>query len=77
MMEYFDNIAIGFDQALNTIIGGWPDETFSSRCWRRRGDAVWFKAMTIVDKMFFWQEQHCKESYESERLRRQLPPELR
>ena len=27
-------ILIAIDQLLNTIFGGWPDETFSSRCWR-------------------------------------------
>ena len=77
MIEYFKNILIWFDQGMNTLIGGWPDETFSSRCWRRRGDSTWFKVMTLIDKVLFLQEQHCKQSYDSEKLRMQLPPELR
>lgn len=31
----------------------------------------------LVDGLFFWQREHCKSSYESEREGRQLPPELR
>ena len=27
--------------------------------------------------LFFWQREHCKSSYESEREGRQSPPELR
>ncbi|MCB8573644.1 pseudouridine synthase, partial [Bilophila wadsworthia] len=31
----------------------------------------------LVDGLFFWQSEHCKSSYESEREGRQSPPELR
>ena len=31
----------------------------------------------LVDGLFFWQREHCKSSYESEREGRQSPPELR
>ena len=70
-------ILIAFDQLVNTIFNGWPDETFSSRCWRWSisGKRDWPRK--IVDGIFFWDEDHCKESYESERVGRQLPPELR
>lgn len=70
-------ILIALDQLVNTIFNGWPDETFSSRCWRwsRDGKRDWPRK--LVDGILFWDKNHCRESYESERVGRQLPPELR
>lgn len=66
-------ILIALDQLANTLAGGWADETLSSRCWREgRGTAI-----RAIDTLFFWEEQHCRSSYESERRRLQWPPELR
>ena len=76
-MTYGKHILIGFDQFLNTLFMGWPDETLSSRCWRweQAGIRAWLRK--LVDGLFFWQREHCKSSYESERDGRQSPPELR
>ena len=70
-------IFIAFDQLLNAIIGGYADETFSARCWRRRGDKTWRFFQKLVDKVFFFDKNHCQTSYESERQLNHLPPELR
>lgn len=70
-------ILIALDQLLNTIFNGWPDETFSSRCWRWSKDGKRDWPRRVVDWLFFLEAEHCKSSYESERLGRQLPPELR
>lgn len=70
-------ILIAIDQLLNTIFNGWPDETFSSRCWRWSKDGKRDWPRKLVDGILFWDKNHCRESYESERLGRQLPPELR
>jgi len=44
--------------------------------WRERGRRrAW--PWRVVDGLFFWQREHCKSSYESEREGRQSPPELR
>jgi hypothetical protein len=74
-----DQFFIALDQTLNTTIGtdAWADETFSSRCWRNRAKPVWEKWRKRVDALFFWQHDHCRKSYESEMLRRQLPVEFR
>lgn len=66
-------ILIAIDQLANAIIGGWADETLSSRAWRedRR------RLVAVIDFMFFWENNHCKASYISERQRLQLPPEFR
>ena len=31
----------------------------------------------LVDGLFFWETEHCRNAYESERTHMQLPPELR
>ena len=69
-------ILVALDQLVNTLIGGYADETLSSRAHRRRlrgkGGCAW-----VIDHIFFWQDEHCKASYESELERAQLPVEFR
>lgn len=76
-MMYAKAVLIAIDQLLNALLCGWPDETLSSRCWRwdRDGKRQWPRR--LVDALFFWEKEHCRESYESEQLRMQMPPELR
>lgn len=68
-------LLIALDQTGNCLIGlviggGWADETWSARCWRERR-VRWIK-------FFDWFEKdHCRLSYDSERLRMQSPPEER
>ena len=76
-MTYVKRILIAVDQLLNALFGGWPDETLSSRCWRWSRDRVRAWPLRAVAGLFFWEKEHCRGSYESERLGRQLPPELR
>ena len=70
-------VCVSVDQLANALLGGWPDETLSSRCWRWHVGGVRSWPCRLVDVLFFWDRNHCQESYESERLRRQMPPELR
>lgn len=39
-MTYLEGVLIALDQFINAILGGWPDETLSSRCWRWSRDGV-------------------------------------
>lgn len=70
-------VLIALDQFVNTLCNGWADETLSSRCWRweLNGKRSWPRK--LVDRLFFWDKNHCRESYESELKRLQCPPELR
>lgn len=70
-------VLIALDQLMNTLLNGWADETLSSRCWRweLNGKRSWPRK--LVDALFFWDKNHCRESYESELKRLQCPPELR
>jgi len=71
-------VLIAIDQLFNAMFGGWADETLSARCWRKRNDGQgWEAAYRLIDLLFFWQHQHCRQSYESEQKRRQLPAEYR
>lgn len=76
-MSYIRRLLIAVDQLLNAVLGGWPDETLSSRAWRWEQDGVRSWPRKFIDALFFLSPDHCQESYESERKGRQLPPELR
>lgn len=76
ILRYIKNILIAIDQLCNTVLNGEPDETLSSRAHRRRLAGKPFLA-ECIDAIFCLDPNHCRESYESERLGRQLPPELR
>ncbi len=65
-------VLIALDQMANAICGGWADETLSSRAYRESP-----RVEKFINALFFWDKDHCYESYVSEQLRTQLPPELR
>lgn len=78
--QYLKNIFIWIDQGINTIIlFGYPDETLSSRFYRWYRDDKYKYPMIILDKiaMLLGDKNHCYNSYLSEELNRQLPPEFR
>jgi hypothetical protein len=57
MKKYIHNILISLDQLVNTLLGGDPDETISSRVGKNYGD-------TVMEKFINWlfentTENHC------------------
>jgi hypothetical protein len=81
-MRYFLHIAIGLNQLGTTILGGWPDETLSSYAYRLdiQGKPAGRLFRPVIDWLFSWQgleHGHCFTATQEERLRFQLPPELR
>lgn len=70
-------IMIAFDQFCNTLVGGWADETFSARCWRLNHRRGWGYARRMVDRVFFWDPEHCFMSYVAECNGEHLPPGVR
>lgn len=68
----FKQIAIAVDQLANALLGGMADETLSARA--HRTGSAW---EPLIDALFFWQSDHCFESYMSEKDRKQLPQEYR
>lgn len=69
-------VLVAYDQLVNTFFMGWADESISSRCYRLSLNGNDY-GRSIIDRIFFWEEEHCRQSYESEKERLQLPPELR
>ena len=60
---YFGRVLISLDQTLNTVLGGFEDETFSSRMGRRRKnkDAGAAVVCVVLDAL---QDKHCEMSIE-------------
>ena len=70
-------VAIAFDQFINTLFGGMADETISSRAYRLRyKNKFWGSFKKFIDLLFFFQKDHCYKSYISEINRRHLPDEF-
>lgn len=77
--QYIKNVLIAIDQLFNAAIGGYCDESLSSRAWRWElaGVRSWPRKLIDGLALIFGDRDHCRESFESERLGRQLPPEAR
>jgi hypothetical protein len=76
-MTYWKRLAIAVDQFLNTLMGGYPDETLSARAHRRgtlEGSTKWRGFERVFDLMFFWEQNpgHCQRSFISEMGRMHL-----
>lgn len=79
-MVWLHQVVVAIDQVFNALIpGGWADETLSSRAHRMavKGHRWFGWTAGAINGLFFWQKDHCRSAYESERLRRHLPPEFR
>lgn len=75
-------LLLSLDQTFNTFIslfigGGWADESLSARAYRSREHKYWNKAYKAINKIFFWQTNHCEEAYLAEKNQQQLPPRYR
>lgn len=70
-------VAVALDQLINTIFGGYADETMSSRCWRLRNEQPYRYLRKTIDTVLWFDKDHCETSYNSERQRKYFPQELR
>lgn len=79
MRRYIRQIAIAADQLVNTLLGGYADETLSARCYRLSGRYWYAKALRAVLDFVLSprRRDHCFEAYQSEVKRRQLPGDYR
>ncbi len=75
---------IGLDQAINCLVRldkdnatgnhfGTPDEMLSARAWRLREHYP--NLVKWIDRVFFWDDNHCEECYWIEMDQAQLPDE--
>lgn len=78
LKTYIFNVLVAFDQLINTLLGGWADETLSCRAHRAYTDNKPFKFFrNIINALFWWQSDHCLSAYNYEKTRQDVPPELR
>lgn len=79
LMDRVRQIGNALSQLLNTLLGGWSDESVSSRSWRMSPSSrKWATVRVIIDWVFRpFGPHHCEGAYFNERHRLNLPPELR
>ena len=67
MKKYTLRVLIGLDQFVNTLMGGYPNETLSARAWRKgsvEGNAYWNTFRVSTDILFSpIESNHCQASY--------------
>ena len=82
-LHNFKQFLIAIDQLFNVLIcvllreQAYADESISSHSWRWDRDGVRHWPRKLIDGLLFFDKHHCQESYKSEVLRRQAPPETR
>ena len=76
-MSYWLNIAIAIDQFFNALFAGSCDETLSSHAYRLDVERGRKWPRFLIDALFFFDKDHCYQSYISEIERKQLPPSMR
>ena len=71
-MTYVMKVLIAFDQLANAVRGGHPDETLSAAAHRRHvaGKSGW---RNVINALFWWQEDHCRDAHINEAGRKHLP----
>lgn len=71
---------IAVDQLLNALLfRGWADETISARAYRNaaQGKQKWVRFERWINRLFFWQANHCEKSHRMEVDRLHMPPAYR
>lgn len=79
MVNYILRTLIALDQLINVVIcNGEPDETMSSVAWRMEQQGrFWGFMRPLIDWLFsYWGTDHCRNAFEAERHRIQLPTEF-
>ena len=76
------NLLIAVDQffwVLLTLGNGSPDETISAALWRMEMQGKWAGRLfrPVVDTLFFFDPDHCRNAYNAEFRNLQLPESYR
>ncbi len=64
MKRYLWNLLISLDQLANTILGGYPDETISSRMGKRLAKKNCPLCTWLCRVLDYLDENHCEDSIE-------------
>jgi len=67
MRDWIGGIAAWLSQGINcAVLQGSPDMTVSARCYVYRDKAYWRIAYVVINRVVFWQKDHCKRSFQSD-----------
>lgn len=68
-MSYITRVAAWLSQGINCVLlNGSPNQTVSARAYLNQKEEYWGVVYKWVNKLFFWQQNHCKESHEADIL---------
>ena len=68
-MNYLLKLWVLVSQTLNVVLfNGDPDMTVSSRCYIQRHKKYWGVAYDVINRLFFFQDNHCKSSFDADYL---------
>ena len=72
--KYSRQLLIAIDQLGNALLAGYADETLSARAYRSQHKKRRWKVLRkVIDGIFFWEDEHCFNSYLSEKNRKHFP----
>ena len=73
--EHLYQIVIAIDQLVNTLFGGYADETISARCYRKRHKRYWAVLRFLLDLIFYPIDGkgHCMQAFNNEQQRVHMP----
>lgn len=60
MKHYINALLIALSRVLNTILGGSPSMTLSSRAGLNYRQGKWIRTRTLINKIFWRQDDHCE-----------------
>ena len=64
-MSYLTRVSAWLSQGINCVLlNGSPDQTVSARAYINQKEKYWGIAYKWINKLFFWQGNHCKASYQ-------------
>ena len=67
MRDWIGGVAAWLSQGINcAVLKGSPDMTVSARCYVYRDKAYWRIAYVVINRIVFWQKDHCKLSFQSD-----------
>ncbi len=66
-MNYVIRIASWLSQGINCVVlGGSPDQTVSARAYVLKDTQGWSTVYSLLNKIFFFQKDHCRSSHEAD-----------
>lgn len=83
LLHNLKQLLIALDQLANVLVGlvcgyrSWADETLSAKAYRLELERGRTWARKLIDTLLWFDKDHCRTSYESEVLKRQMPPSMR